>query len=71
MATISEAEYQRRIAALERQCAVLSAEVDAQRPVVEACQAAVRNGLIGPRSGFTVSKIYHAVTTYEAAKGQE
>ena len=63
--------YETRIKQLERLNATLSAEVDAQRPVVEACQAAVRNGLISPNSGFTVSKIYHAVTAYEAVKEPE
>ena len=46
----------------------LKAEIDLLRPIIEACQLAKRNGLIGPNSGFTVSKIYHAVVAYEAAK---
>lgn len=58
----------RRIDQLERLNKVLSAEIDLMRPIIEACQLAKRNGLIGPNSGFTVSKIYHAVVAYEAAK---
>ena len=36
MAAVSEQEYITRIAALEKQCAVLSAQVDRQAKVVDA-----------------------------------
>lgn len=57
-----------RINQLERLNATLAAEIDLMRPIIEACQLAKRNGLIGPRAGFTASKIYHAVVAYEKGK---
>jgi hypothetical protein len=38
MVAISAQEYEARIKALEQQCAVLAAQVDRMRPVVEAAQ---------------------------------
>jgi hypothetical protein len=54
-----------RIRQLETLNRTLSEQVDRMRPIVEAAQLAKRNGIISANSGFTVSKIYHAVDTYE------
>lgn len=62
--SIAIALCNRRVLALEQQCRVLAAEVDAMRGVVEAAVRAVHaNGLM-PWS------LIDAVTTYEAAKEQ-
>jgi hypothetical protein len=65
-ATISEAEWRARVTALERQCAVLAAEVDRMRPVVEATVKQIRRD----DDLFSWSDLKVAVDVYEAAKEQ-
>lgn len=70
MSTISPQEYQTRIAALERQCAALAAEVDRQRAVVEAAQALAHlDILIHAEELVRVSEaLDQAVKIYEASR---
>lgn len=69
MSTISEAEYERRIAALEKLNATLAAEIDRQRPVV---QAAVEWRQYGyeRKAEFTVgiSPLLKAIDIYDVGK---
>lgn len=65
MSTISEAEYERRIAALEKLNAKLAAEIDRQRPVVQAAVTAVRADRTLPLS------IIVAVNDYESSGGKD
>lgn len=60
MATISPAEYEARIKALEKQCKTLAAEIDRMRPVVD---TAVRHGY-----GQLHTELGQAVRAYEVAK---
>jgi hypothetical protein len=61
MATaISEQDYIKRIAALERQCATLAAQVDRMRLVVDAAQRWTRDD-----KGFLRIHLRTAVINYE------
>jgi hypothetical protein len=65
MSTISEAEYRERIAALERQCATLAAQVDRMTRVIDVARVVV------DRSGAAnYGELVIAVTLYNAQMAQ-
>jgi hypothetical protein len=69
MTTISEAEYRERIAALERQCATLAAQVDRMRPVVEAAVGVANDTSPGLAAGRWIN-LRSQVRTYSKAMAQ-
>lgn len=72
MSTPSPIEYETRIRALEKLNATLAAEIDAQRPVVEAARVlsrSLRRHEPASWSG-TEEALERAVTTYEVNHGR-
>jgi hypothetical protein len=65
MSTISEAEYRERIAALERQCVTLAAQVDRDRLVIKMAEPWRDND-----KGFTRIVLREAVDTYRCTMAQ-